>query len=50
MISPINADLELLNFRKLSGAFLLASRLQATIDCKRLWDDVTDSYKFSTDV
>jgi len=36
--------------RKLSGAFLLASRLRATVDCKRLWDDVTDSYKFSTDV
>jgi len=36
--------------RKLSGAFLLASRLRATVDCKRLWDDVIHSYKFSTDV
>ncbi|KAI0262262.1 ABC1 family-domain-containing protein [Russula aff. rugulosa BPL654] len=25
---------------KLSGSFLLASRLRATVDCKRLWDDV----------
>ena len=36
--------------RKLSGAFLLASRLRATVDCKRLWDDVVDSYRFSTDL
>ena len=36
--------------RKLSGAFLLASRLRATVDSKKLWDDVVDSYKFSTDV
>src|SRR5712671_1123517 len=36
--------------RKLSGAFLLASRLRATVDCKELWDGVTDSYKFSTDL
>jgi len=36
--------------RKLSGAFLLASRLRATVDCKRLWDGVIESYKFSTDV
>ena len=43
-------DANLLNYRKLSGAFLLASRLRATVDCKRLWDDVIDSYKFSTDV
>jgi len=35
--------------RKLSGAFLLASRLRATVDCKQLWDGVTDSYKFSMD-
>jgi len=36
--------------RKLSGAFLLASRLRATVDCKRLWDDIIDRYRFSTDV
>ncbi|KAG2344564.1 ABC1-domain-containing protein [Suillus weaverae] len=32
--------------RKLSGAFLLASRLRAVVDTKKLWDQVTDSYKF----
>ncbi|KAI9435456.1 ABC1-domain-containing protein [Lactarius indigo] len=34
--------------RKLSGTFLLASRLQATVDCRKLWDGVVDDYKFST--
>ena len=29
--------------RKLSGAFLLASRLGAEVDCRRLWEDVVDS-------
>ncbi|KAF8130256.1 ABC1 family-domain-containing protein [Boletus edulis] len=33
--------------RKLSGAFLLASRLGAVVDAKRLWDDVVDGYQFS---
>ncbi|KAF8130249.1 ABC1 family-domain-containing protein [Boletus edulis] len=32
--------------RKLSGAFLLASRLGAVVDAKRLWDDVVDGYQF----
>ncbi|KAJ8596089.1 ABC1-domain-containing protein [Rhizopogon salebrosus TDB-379] len=32
--------------RKLSGAFLLASRLGAIVDTKRLWDLVVSSYKF----
>ncbi len=30
--------------RKLSGAFLLAARLEATIDTKRIWDDVVGQY------
>ncbi|KAI9451411.1 ABC1-domain-containing protein [Lactarius psammicola] len=34
--------------RKLSGAFLLASRLRATVDCRKLWDGVVGDYKFST--
>lgn len=34
--------------RKLSGAFLLASRLGARVDCKTLWDGVVDGYKFTT--
>lgn len=33
--------------RKLSGAFLLASRLGAVVDTKRLWDDAIDGYQFS---
>ncbi|OBZ74946.1 Protein ABC1, mitochondrial [Grifola frondosa] len=32
--------------RKLSGAFLLASRLSAEVDCRTLWHDVVDGYKF----
>jgi aarF domain-containing kinase len=36
--------------RKLSGAFLLASRLRATVDSKKLWDNVIGNYKFSTSV
>ncbi|KAI0028951.1 ABC1 family-domain-containing protein [Vararia minispora EC-137] len=32
--------------RKLSGAFLLASRLEASVDCHALWDQVTSGYKF----
>ncbi|KAH0833959.1 ABC1 family-domain-containing protein [Lanmaoa asiatica] len=33
--------------RKLSGAFLLASRLHAVVDTKIIWDDVVDGYQFS---
>ena len=29
--------------RKLSGAFLLASRLGAEVDCRKLWESVVDS-------
>ncbi|PIL36577.1 hypothetical protein GSI_00266 [Ganoderma sinense ZZ0214-1] len=32
--------------RKLSGAFLLASRLNASVDCRTLWKSVTDGYRF----
>lgn len=32
--------------RKLSGGFLLASRLSAVVDAKRLWDDAVDGYQF----
>jgi hypothetical protein len=38
------------NNRKLSGGFLLASRLRATVDCKKLWDGVVENYRFSTDL
>ena len=31
--------------RKLSGAFLLAARLNAKVHCKRLWDEVVDGYQ-----
>ncbi|KAF8724473.1 hypothetical protein AX14_008768 [Amanita brunnescens Koide BX004] len=34
--------------RKLSGAFLLASRLGATVYTKDIWDKVTSKYRFST--
>ena len=34
--------------RKLSGAFLLASRLGARVDCRKLWEEITDNYTFST--
>ena len=32
--------------RKLSGAFLLASRLGAAVDCRALWTRIVDGYKF----
>ncbi|KAF5348730.1 hypothetical protein D9758_006816 [Tetrapyrgos nigripes] len=32
--------------RKLSGAFLLASRLRAAVDTKAIWDSVTEKYAF----
>ncbi|KAL1937976.1 hypothetical protein VTO73DRAFT_12726 [Trametes versicolor] len=31
--------------RKLSGAFLLASRLGAEVDCRKLWTDVVEGYR-----
>ncbi len=33
--------------RKLSGAFLLASRLEATVNTKDIWDRLVDKYTFS---
>jgi len=35
--------------RKLSGAFLLAARLNASVDCKTLWDSVVDNYEFGSE-
>jgi len=32
--------------RKLSGAFLLASRLQARVDCSAIWDTAAKNYSF----
>ncbi|KAI0742513.1 ABC1-domain-containing protein [Daedaleopsis nitida] len=32
--------------RKLSGAFLLASRLNASVDCQSLWNKVVEGYRF----
>lgn len=32
--------------RKLSGAFLLAARLNAQVDCFDLWDSVVRNYRF----
>ena len=32
--------------RKLSGAFLLASRLNASVDCRALWTKVVEGYQF----
>ncbi|KZT00373.1 ABC1-domain-containing protein [Laetiporus sulphureus 93-53] len=32
--------------RKLSGAFLLAARLNASVDCRTLWNNATSGYKF----
>ncbi|KAK7050998.1 hypothetical protein VNI00_005110 [Paramarasmius palmivorus] len=32
--------------RKLSGSFLLASRLRASMDTKSIWDSVVEKYKF----
>ncbi|KAF7373236.1 Atypical kinase COQ8, mitochondrial [Mycena sanguinolenta] len=34
--------------RKLSGAFLLASRLSATVDTRTIWEKVVNKYKFTT--
>ena len=34
--------------RKMSGAFLLCSRLDANIACKHLFDDIWSNYKFSS--
>ncbi|KAF7760373.1 hypothetical protein Agabi119p4_11049 [Agaricus bisporus var. burnettii] len=35
--------------RKLSGAFLLAARLDATVDTKAVWDKVVSQYQFDTE-
>lgn len=34
-------------YRKLSGAFLLASRLNASVDCRALWTKVVEGYHYS---
>lgn len=34
--------------RKLSGAFLLAARLDATVNTKAIWDKVVSGYKFDS--
>ncbi|GBE87014.1 Protein ABC1 homolog, mitochondrial [Sparassis crispa] len=34
--------------RKLSGSFLLAARLNASVNCKVLWDRVVDGYHFGS--
>ncbi|KAF8889132.1 ABC1 family-domain-containing protein [Infundibulicybe gibba] len=34
--------------RKLSGAFLLASRLEATVDTKSIWDKVVSKYRYDS--
>jgi len=34
--------------RKLSGAFLLANRLRAKVDCKSLWDQITEEVQKQT--
>jgi aarF domain-containing kinase len=31
--------------RKLSGAFLMCAKLEAEVDCKRLWEEVVGGYK-----
>lgn len=33
--------------RKLSGAFLLAARLDAKVNCRDLWERIVDGYQFS---
>lgn len=33
--------------RKMSGAFLLCSRLGAVIPCKQLFDDIWENYRFT---
>jgi len=35
-------------YRKLSGTFLLASRLGASINTKEIWDRIIQNYKFSS--
>jgi hypothetical protein len=41
-----NADKPGWFHRKLSGAFLLAAKLNAKVDCKKIWEEVTDGYVF----
>lgn len=38
---------KLIALRKLSGAFLLASRLGARVDCHRIWEETARNYEFS---
>ena len=33
--------------RKMSGVFLIATKLKANVDCYSLWQDTWSSYKFS---
>ena len=33
--------------RKLSGAFLLCAKLEATVDCRKMWTDITEGYRLS---
>ena len=33
--------------RKMSGVFLIATKLKANVDCYNLWQDTWKSYKFS---
>ncbi len=34
--------------RKLSGCFLLCTKLGARVDCKALWEEVVGSYRVTT--
>jgi aarF domain-containing kinase len=31
--------------RKLSGAFLMCAKLEANVDCSKLWEEVVGNYK-----
>lgn len=42
----VDAPELILRNRKLSGAFLLASRLGAKVDTKKLWDNIVYNYQF----
>ncbi|KZV65275.1 ABC1-domain-containing protein [Peniophora sp. CONT] len=45
-LTPPPRETYSLNSRKLSGAFLLASRLGARVDCRKLWEETTNDYVF----
>ncbi len=36
--------------RKMAGCFLLCAKLRANISCKKMFDEVYDSYEFRTDL